>query len=617
MEESFITSVKLVDLILSASKFLYLLSQTLTVGFLLTLIFFAKNENGKIRIEHLVIRKRISKAAWVWFAATLIFIIATLASILEVGFTNALDATMLKSFIFQVSLGKFLALQAVGALIVALWSRTLNRVTHATLVLLLSLLAISAPIFQSHSASGGSHLIAIGTLIIHVIALSLWVGGLGAIILCKEVDRQSALNRFSQLAFWAAITVVISGTINAWIRMNFSGAWSGTYAILLIEKIVLTIGLLITAGFARRKLQENISGLITFEFAAMVLTILIGTLLSNSLPPTRPGLDIYSQSNMGLIFPGSPTLSTWVFEYQPDALVLGLLILALLLYLKGVRILHSRGDSWPVGRTISFILGILVINYAINGAVGVYAHFGFSYHMIEHMILGMIAPIPLVLSAPITLALRTLPGGRDEDEEGVRHILIRFLHSKYAKLLTNPVVALLIFDGSLFVLYFTGLFGTLMGSHLGHLFMNLHFLLAGLLFFHVIVGVDPNPNRPPNVVRLVILFAAMSIHAFFSIALMSATTLLDGGYYTLIGNPMKLDLLENQHTGGAIGWAMGEIPILIALTAVFIQWMRDDRKETNRIDRNAARASAMGEADDLTKYNQYLADLARRDSNSE
>ena len=156
-----------------------------------------------------------------------------------------------------------------------------------------------------------------------------------------------------------------------------------------------------------------------------------------------------------------------------------------------------------------------------------------------------------------------------------------------------------------------------MGSHLGHLAMNLHFLLAGVVFFHVIVGVDPNPHRPPNMVRMVILFAAMSIHAFFSIALMSSSTLLDGGYYTSIGNPMGLDLLENQYAGGAIGWAMGEIPILLALTAVFIQWMRDDRKESNRIDRNAARASAMGEADDLTKYNLYLAELARRDLNND
>ena len=107
----------------------------------------------------------------------------------------------------------------------------------------------------------------------------------------------------------------------------------------------------------------------------------------------------------------------------------------------------------------------------------------------------------------------------------------------------------------------------------------------------------------------------MSIHAFFSIALMSSTTLLDGGYYNSIGNPMHLNLLENQYSGGSIGWAMGEFPILIALTAVFIQWMREDKKESERIDRKAARASAMGESDDLAKYNQYLAELARREKN--
>jgi putative copper resistance protein D len=112
---------------------------------------------------------------------------------------------------------------------------------------------------------------------------------------------------------------------------------------------------------------------------------------------------------------------------------------------------------------------------------------------------------------------------------------------------------------------------------------------------------------------MVILFAAMSIHAFFSIALMSATTLVDGGYYSSIGNPLKLNLLENQYAGGSIGWAMGEFPILIALAAAFIQWMREDKKESERIDRKAARASAMGENDDLAKYNQYLADLAKKD----
>lgn len=605
----------MVDFLLTISKFTYLLSATLTIGFLLTLVFFVTNNQGAIKSEHLNLRKKASIAAWIWFGSSSVFILATLASVLDVPFSQALDFTMIRSFVTQISLGKFLALQSLGALLVANWAVKLKRITYSSLVLIIALLAVSAPIFQSHSSSGGSHLMAIGTLLVHVIALMMWVGGLCAIAINKEIDKELALTRFSQLAMWAAISVIFSGAVNAWLRMNFKGAWHGSYAILISEKIVLTILLIVLAAFARKRLSGNIQKLIYVEAAFMILTIFVGTLLSQSNPPERPGKIDPIEALVGLKFPGKPNLHTWLFEYQPDALTLALLVLGLLLYLKGVRILKKRGDKWPIGRTISFIAGILIVNFAVNGSIGVYSHFGFSYHMIEHMILGMIAPIALVLGAPITLALRTLPGGRTSEEEGPRNILIRFLHSKYAKFMTNPVVALLIFDGSLFALYFTGLFGTLMGSHLGHLFMNMHFLLAGALFFHVIVGVDPNPNRPPNIVRIVILFAAMSIHAFFSISLMSATTLMDGGYYTSIGNPLQLNLLDNQYVGGSIGWAMGEIPILIALTAAFIQWMREDKKETERIDRSAARASAMGENDDLAKYNQYLADLARRDLN--
>jgi putative copper resistance protein D len=195
----------------------------------------------------------------------------------------------------------------------------------------------------------------------------------------------------------------------------------------------------------------------------------------------------------------------------------------------------------------------------------------------------------------------------------VRGLLIAALHSRYARVITNPVVALAIFDGSLFALYFTSLFGGMMQSHQGHLFMSVHFILAGILFFHVIVGVDPNPKKVPHIVRIVILFAAMSIHAFFSVALMSASTLIDGGYFESLQRPWSLDLLADQRAGGAIGWAMGEIPILIALVATFIQWMRDDSHEAKRIDRNTARMSALGQPDELAQYNLYLSNLNKKD----
>ena len=195
----------------------------------------------------------------------------------------------------------------------------------------------------------------------------------------------------------------------------------------------------------------------------------------------------------------------------------------------------------------------------------------------------------------------------------MRGTLLATLHSKLAVFYTNPIVALAFFDGSIFALYFTDLFGSLMQSHAGHLFMNIHFILAGILFFHVVIGIDPNPRRIPHLVRIVIIFAAMSIHAFFSVALMSTTTLIDQGYFASMQTPWLIDLLADQKTGGSLGWAMGEIPILLALVATFISWVKDDSREANRIDRNTARAAAMGKPDELAEYNNLLQQLAKRD----
>ena len=145
--------------------------------------------------------------------------------------------------------------------------------------------------------------------------------------------------------------------------------------------------------------------------------------------------------------------------------------------------------------------------------------------------------------------------------------------------------------------------------------MTLHFLAAGFLFVFVVIGIDPNPRKIPYLVQIVVLFAAMSIHAFFSIALMSTTTLIDNGYFASLQTPWLTDLLADQKLGASIGWAMGEVPILMALVATFINWRREDARESKRIDRNTLRQAAMGQPDDLANYNQYLQKLAQRDKN--
>ena len=612
----------MISALVTTSKFFATLSSFITIGSLLALAFLVLDKDGKLSTSGSKIRSIISASAFVWFFSSLFNILFILANILDQSVSSVLDPTVLQSFVFQISLGQYLLFQTLIALFVAITSRVLTSSGYTALLLLISLIAIAAPVFQSHSASSGSHALAIGSLFIHVIALSFWVGGVIAIALLNDDDRKISLPRFSHIALWAAIAVVISGVINASARLNFAAAWSTSYAFVVILKVVIT-SVLLFFGFKHRNYLaakpsvnwQVMTRLISVEAAIMIFVTALGSWLSSNQPPARGGEEPFNAALAvtGIKMPEVPTFSRILLAYDPDVLMIGLLILAVALYIKGVVVLTRRGDKWPVGRTISFALGISAIDFATSGGLGVYAHFAFSWHMVAHMVLGMIAPIGIVLGAPITLALRTLPQSRDGQERGVRGLLISALHSKYAKLITNPVVALAIFDGSLFALYFTSLFSGMMQSHQGHLFMNIHFILAGILFFHVIVGVDPNPRKVPHIVRIVILFAAMSIHAFFSVALMSTSTLIDGGYFGSLQRPWSLDLLADQHAGGAVGWAMGEIPILIALIATFIQWMRDDSHEAKRIDRNTARMAALGQPDELAQYNLYLNNLNKKD----
>jgi len=618
-------SQSLISSLLTVFKFTSITSSFFLVGALLAITILTLDIDGKVAETNFELRKLAAVTSLIWMISNAFFIVLTLANILNANVTDVLQPNILRSFILQIPLGQYLFTQLLLSILISLIVPRFNSIGTGTFLLLATLLAIVIPVFQSHSASSGSHSMAIGSLAIHVIALALWVGGVFALAFLTPESRAHAVPRFSVLALWAAIAVVVSGSVNAFIRLDFKEAWTSSYAYLVIAKVFLTVGLIVIGYLHRKNLKKlsEIKGskflqLILAEVVIMTVTLAIGSLLASSQPPVREsGLEIdRALSIVGVKMPPAPNLSRILLGYEPDAFMIGLLIIAVALYVKGVMVLTKRGDKWPVGRTISFAIGISAVDFATSGGLGLYAHFSFSWHMVAHMTLGMIAPIAIVLGAPITLALRTLPQGRNPHERGVRGTLLSVLHSRYSSIIVNPVGALVIFDGSLFLLYFTSLFGTLMNTHAGHLFMNLHFLLAGFLFFHVIIGIDPNPKRPPFLVRIVTLLAAMSIHAFFSVALMSSSTLIDSGYFASLQTPWVGDLLADQNKGGAIGWAMGEIPILIALVATFIMWTRDDAREARRIDRSVERMAAMGQPDELAQYNKYLQELADRERRS-
>jgi len=604
----------LIEILFPLAKGLMQLTGVLSIGFLITLSFLDQDIKGAIKNHSLVKKTRLFIAAWLLVSA--LYVIVQVSYLLDQPLAASFDSTVIRSYLTQTSLGKAYLVQIIGILILLLIP--LRRLLGSYISLLIALIAITAPVFQSHGSSSGNHGLAIGALIIHVIALSFWVGGLFGLTQLSKQQKLIALPRFSEIALWSAITVVISGAATAWTRLDSLQAWQSKYGVITLVKISLAFTLVGFGALHRRWIIKSdypsVFRLITAEIGVMFTTVFVGSWLSTVNPPDREIISSPALLVTGIEMPAPPTLSRVLLGYEADGLMLGLLIFLVALYIKGVVILTKRGDKWPVGRTIAFALGISAVDFATSGGLGLYSHFAFANHMMAHMVLGMIAPIGIVLGAPITLALRTLPLGRNQQESGIRGIFIELLHSKLSKFYTNPVVALAIFDGSLFALYFTPLFGNIMQGHSGHFFMSLHFLLAGFLFFQVLIGIDPLPRKVPHIAKIIVIFAAMSIHAFFSISVMSATTLLDNGYFELLQRPWATDLLADQKLGGSIGWAMGEVPILLALLATFLQWLKADKNEAARIDRAADRAAAMGEDDDLARYNNYLAQLNKRET---
>ena len=591
------------------------------IGLLLAAATLVEESDGALSDTGLSLIRKARIATSLWLLTSIFAIVVKVSDVLEISISQALDLTTIRSFVTQVDLGKYMFFETLAIAVVSLFLVRITRVLPTLILIGISLLGLIAPVFQSHAASSGSHGLAIGSLVTHVIALSLWAGGIFGLVAIPAYARKTAVKRFSSLALWAAIAVTASGFVSALIRLNSKEAWATSYGVIVFIKILFTI-LLLSLGYLNREYiasntevtWRKLARVISFEALTMVAVTGLGSALSSVTPPSK---DVTGASPsvlaIGIETPKPPTLTRLLTLFTPDALFIALLLVALALYLYGVVLLRRRGDAWAMGRTLSFLFGLLIINLATSGGLGLYALFSFEWHMIAHMALGMIAPIFLVLGAPITLALRTLPIGRTPQERGIRGTLLAALHSRPAVLLTNPITALALFDGSLFALYFTNLFGDLMQQHVGHLFMNIHFVLAGFLFFHVIIGIDPNPKKIPHIVRIVLLFAAMALHAFFSVALMSGTTLIDMGYYQSLHTSWLPDLLLDQQKGGSIGWAMGEIPILLALVATFIQWMRDDSREAKRIDRAEARHAAMGEPDELAHYNAYLNRLHMKD----
>ncbi|UFR00782.1 cytochrome c oxidase assembly protein [Streptomyces sp. Go40/10] len=255
-------------------------------------------------------------------------------------------------------------------------------------------------------------------------------------------------------------------------------------------------------------------------------------------------------------------------HHQEGGGTLGVLLpaLALLVCAGGYLLLARRASRrnparvWNPWRTVGFGAGVVLLAVALLPPLAPFAHRDFRGHMTQHLLIGMYAPLALVLGAPATLLLRVLPAPRARR-------LTALLHSGPARLLTHPAVALLLSAGTLPVVYFTPLYGTVTAHPAGHWLLHAHFLLSGCLFAHSVAGPDPAPARPGVRARLVCLGCAIAVHAVVA-------QLMYGGFWVDVQAPVP------QVQGGAeIMYYGGDLAELLLAAALVATW----RPERHRI----------------------------------
>lgn len=515
------------------------------------------------------------------------------------------------------------ALVTVVSLAVLRWSWTP--------VLLAAAVATLLPLgLTGHSSAGGSHDLATNGLLIHLVAASLWAGGLLALLahaLRGAGHLALAARRFSAIALWCWAAMALSGLVNAAVRVQPSEVFTTGYGRLIAAKFV---ALCLLGGLGWRQRRVSVAGLQAVpsparargallrlalaEAAVFGLTFGIAVGLSRTAPPPPPArLPSIPEAEIGYDFDGPPTVARILFDWRFDLIFGSAAVVLAGLYVAGLVRLRRRGDRWPPGRTTSWLLGCLVLSFATSSGVGRYMPAMFSMHMVVHMCLSMLTPILLVLGAPVTLALRALPAAGRDDPPGMREWLLAALHSRVSRILTNPVVATVLFVAGFYGLYLSNLFDTTASSHAGHLAMNVHFLLSGYLFYWVVIGVDPTPRPIPPLAKVAVVFASLPLHAFFGVVLMGTRKVLGEGYYRSLNLSWHTDLLGDQRLGGGIAWAAGEFPLVIVMLALLVQWARSDRRTAKRLDRAADRDDDA----ELAAYNAMLAQLAGRDKPDE
>jgi putative membrane protein len=271
------------------------------------------------------------------------------------------------------------------------------------------------------------------------------------------------------------------------------------------------------------------------------------------------------------IAPGDP--STWWLEWPVEPLVWAGVLIAGWAYLRAAR----RVRGWPPVRRTHFSLGLAAVFLALASPIATFELSLFWVHMVQHLLLTIVAAPLLVLGSPGALALRAAT-------PRTRRRLLAALHSRPARFFGHPVTAWLLFASVMVLTHFSPLYDAALENEFMHLVEHGLYLGSALLFWLPVIGLDPAPGRLTPALRLVYLALVLPQQAFLGLAIYSTTEVLYDHYQTL-DRSWGPSAISDQQTAAVVMWIGGEAIVLLALAISAFAWMRHDDRMAIREDR--------------------------------
>jgi putative membrane protein len=294
------------------------------------------------------------------------------------------------------------------------------------------------------------------------------------------------------------------------------------------------------------------------------------------------------------------------FSTQFDFVPVTMVLVALALYLWGVRRVNrlQPRHPWSGGKTAAFIGGLATTGVAIFSFVGVYDGYYFWDHMVQHLLLIMVAAPLFAIASPLDLAWRA--------STGTTHVVVtELLRSWVAKVLGNPGVAFVLYAVMIPLTHLTVWYNYTLEHEPVHNAEHLVFLGVGYLFWRQIFGSDPNSSRMHPALQFGYLFLAIPIDTFTGLSLNGAVHEMFNAYYSIHPTWSQARLTDDLHIGGVLMWVVGDTLMLWPMIPVALRWMHLEERRAVRVDREidaANAATAAAEAAGLSTVPSFSVD---------